>query len=222
MPAERLIAPERGVFPVPDSWTRDDVLFFQKTQTASDNPDRISITNEATLWTYSVKDKKAAPFEGVRTVTSIAPISANVSHDSRFVAYTVAPQSARTALQIFVRPLAGHGNPYLVTAGSVDPIWTPDGMMLFFNSLVDRGAFSAAIITQPHLEVGNPMPLPLPLTNIFRRSRSGPGTPRNVDITPDGQHFVAAVRSEGPDAGRPQIEVVLNWLEELKTRVPSN
>jgi hypothetical protein len=42
---------------------------------------------------------------------------------------------------------------------------------------------------------------------------------RNYDITPDGQRFITSspVREQ---AGPMQINVVLNWLEELKQRVP--
>jgi hypothetical protein len=46
---------------------------------------------------------------------------------------------------------------------------------------------------------------------------------RQYDITPDGKRFigvVAAGESPGVTAGASQIQVVLNWLEELKQRVP--
>lgn len=42
------------------------------------------------------------------------------------------------------------------------------------------------------------------------------------DVSPDGQRFLM-ITSEGADAagsGRAEINVVLNWTEELKARVP--
>lgn len=42
-------------------------------------------------------------------------------------------------------------------------------------------------------------------------------------VSPDGQRFLLltyATPTNGEDAVEPQINVVLNWAEELKTRVP--
>jgi hypothetical protein len=43
---------------------------------------------------------------------------------------------------------------------------------------------------------------------------------RNYDVAPDGRHFVIV---EGREAGSgpTAVNVVLNWLEELKGRVPT-
>jgi hypothetical protein len=48
--------------------------------------------------------------------------------------------------------------------------------------------------------------------------------PRPFDITPDGTHFVgfSTDPSQSPTAvaPTPQIQVVFNWFEDLKQRVP--
>ena len=51
---------------------------------------------------------------------------------------------------------------------------------------------------------------------LFDAGQGGP----NYDITPDGRHFVFAL----PKPLRPatQINVVLNWHQELKRLVPTN
>jgi hypothetical protein len=50
-------------------------------------------------------------------------------------------------------------------------------------------------------------------------SAVGFGTPvQNLDTMPDGQHFLILVNPGGYDP-QPQIQVVLNWLDELKQRV---
>ena len=42
-------------------------------------------------------------------------------------------------------------------------------------------------------------------------------------ISPDGQRFLMIKPAESDsDAPLPQINVVLNWFEELKQRVPTN
>jgi len=46
------------------------------------------------------------------------------------------------------------------------------------------------------------------------------GSSTNYDISPDGQRFLMIKPSEQA-ASAAQINVVLNWSEELKRRVPS-
>jgi hypothetical protein len=41
----------------------------------------------------------------------------------------------------------------------------------------------------------------------------------NYAVTPDGQRFVM-IRTRNDNARRSEIQIVLNWLEELKARVP--
>ena len=46
---------------------------------------------------------------------------------------------------------------------------------------------------------------------------------RDYDITPDGQRLLMLFPADQPDPGEPalpQINIVLNWFEELKERVP--
>jgi len=40
----------------------------------------------------------------------------------------------------------------------------------------------------------------------------------NYDVFPDGTRFVMI--EAGEESARPQINIVLNWFEELKERVP--
>jgi hypothetical protein len=69
------------------------------------------------------------------------------------------------------------------------------------------------------MEFGNPVPIP----RAFNFGNS-PADVRSHDITRDGKQFLGLAIAGGlsqPDAARPpQIQVVLNWFEELKQRVP--
>jgi hypothetical protein len=42
----------------------------------------------------------------------------------------------------------------------------------------------------------------------------------NYDVSPDGQRFLMVKASESAKAAPTQINVVLNWFEELKQKVP--
>jgi hypothetical protein len=43
----------------------------------------------------------------------------------------------------------------------------------------------------------------------------------NYDVSPDGQRFLMVKSSEQEAAAPTQINVVLNWFEELKQKVPT-
>ena len=48
-----------------------------------------------------------------------------------------------------------------------------------------------------------------------------PATSPNYDVSPDGQRFLMLKPSEQAQAAPTQINVVLNWFEELKQKVPT-
>ncbi len=116
------------------------------------------------------------------------------------------------------------------------PTWTPDGKRIVFSSdregdiglfwqradgsgsaeRLARAEVGATLQSQPSFVVGRP--IPLPIEGIVRTGS------RTYDITPDGKHFVVMFpKSEAnPDkAPRDQINVTLNWFEELKAKVPA-
>jgi hypothetical protein len=71
------------------------------------------------------------------------------------------------------------------------------------------------IAMQPSLSVGKPNMLfegpYLPTT----------GTVPNYDVSPDGQRFLMVKPPEQAGVAPTQINVVLNWFEELKQKVPT-
>src|SRR5882672_6383097 len=73
------------------------------------------------------------------------------------------------------------------------------------------------IQTNPSFSVGKATQLPV-------QGTIHPVAQRNYDITPDGKQLLVVVPAASPaDSGRrpnQQINVVLNWFEELKARVP--
>jgi hypothetical protein len=82
------------------------------------------------LWTYSVRDKKAMPFAGVHSST---PTNAVFSPDGQWVAYT-STQGNRA--MIYVQPNPPSGVQYQLPLGTTDiasqPVWSPDGKELFY------------------------------------------------------------------------------------------
>jgi serine/threonine-protein kinase len=96
--------------------------------------------------------------------------------------------------------------------GGREPLWSPDGTELFYRS-GDR-MMVVSIQTEPAFNAGKP-------TLLFEESYvSSEFDPefQYYDISPDGQRFLM-IKEDQQEAG--QINVILNWFEELKRLVPT-
>jgi hypothetical protein len=123
---------------------------------------------------------------------------------------------------LFVQPLPTTGATYQISKSNFigfHPTWSPDGKELFY--LASAGILrleAVSVATRPTFTFGNPVPVLRPFT------AGRPGSERNYDITRDGKRFLGVVAAGQTGSGAPaapQIQVVLNWFEELKARVPT-
>ena len=98
------------------------------------------------------------------------------------------------------------------------PSWGATTSELFYIPTATRMSV-VSVETKPTLRFGKPVNLPTPAT----RDRASPSV-REYDVTPDGLSFLSSVPvgEEGASGTNPatQMRVVVNWLEELKQRVP--
>ena len=101
------------------------------------------------------------------------------------------------------------------------PLWSPDGKELFYHTGPTNRLMVVDVLgTDGGFRVGKPTALPIEGTEHQRSQR-------NYDITPDGKQLLVVVpaASSEPDSDfRPaqqEIRIVLNWFEELKTKVPT-
>ena len=161
---------------------------------------------------YSVPVKKATPFGDVR---SPVPIDAVFSPDGKWVAYSSA--SAANATTVYVQPFpptrAKYEVPRIGRAQPHHPAWSTDGRSLILNA--HAGFLDiVSVMTLPTVAFGNSISGP-------RRFLTGPpNVRRGFDVMPDGR-LVGLITPEDPESTSraPQVNVVLNWLEELKARV---
>jgi Tol biopolymer transport system component len=203
--AERLTSKtEQGTSHVPNSWSPKSGAFLFDIVKGSDT----------SLWTFSLQDRKATPFGGVH---SLNPTGAVFSPDGLWVAYSSTEGGGRTT--VYVQPFPATGAKYqLVPKGSDNPhevAWSADGKELFYNPRA--GGFEVvSITTQPTFAFGNAVATP-------RSFQLGaPSARRAYDVGRDGR-FVGLIAPGQTTTGAPaaaQIQVVLNWTEELKQRVP--
>jgi hypothetical protein len=96
-------------------------------------------------------------------------------------------------------------------------VWSPDGKELLFVPRI-FGFEAVSVTTQPTFAFGNAVPIPRP----FRVGAPNSRTP--FDMMPDGR--ILGLVTPGltdtitPTSGSRQIQVVLNWFEELKAQLP--
>ena len=97
------------------------------------------------------------------------------------------------------------------TDGGTEPLWSPNGKELFYRNQ-DR-MMAVSIQTEPTFDAGAPEVLferayALAPVNLFS----------NYDVDAQGRFLMIKGKDQGPG----QINVVLNWFEELKRLVPTN
>ncbi len=133
-----------------------------------------------------------------------------ISPDGHWIAY----QSNESGLvQVYVRPFPNveEGKWQISRDGGGEPVWAPQGQELFY--LNGEAMMVVGFKTEPTFTAGSPVVL-------FTGRYTTIGAVVNYDISPDGQRFLmikAAEEEEGPG----QINIVLNWFEELKRLVPT-
>jgi Tol biopolymer transport system component len=193
---ERLMTSEYAQ--TPNSWSPDgQLLAFIE----------IDPTTGYDIWVLRMSDRKAQLF--LRTpFNESAP---RFSPDGRWLAY-VSDESGR--YEVYVQPYPGPGGKWQIsTEGGTEPVWNRNGRELFYRS--GDKMMAVDIASQPSFTAGKPRVL------FQGQYLPTPATFPNYDVSPDGQRFLMLKPSEQEQAAPTQINVVLNWFEELKQKVPT-
>jgi len=208
---ERLTTAEEGTQHWPESWSPDGkTLSFA-----------VVSGDDAAVWTLS-RDSGTEPDVFVDESGSIIRGSA-FSPDGKWLAYhsneSAGGRPGGTGtFEVYVQPFPKTGAKYRITQqGGVVPLWSPDGTEFFYLSLTSNQLMGIDITTDAAFAFGNERVV-FGMHGIFT---AGPGI-RSYDITPDGQRFLMILPQGEPDsaASAQRINVVQNWFEELKERVP--
>ncbi|HEX9597672.1 MAG TPA: hypothetical protein VF982_12385, partial [Anaerolineales bacterium] len=111
--------------------------------------------------------------------------------------------------EVYVQPFPGPGRRWQIsTEGGTAPIWARSGRELFYRN--GEQLMAVDITSQPSFSAARPRLLFEGQYRIFRT---------DYDVSPDGQRFLMLDPIERPQPAT-QINVVLNWFEELKQKVP--
>ncbi|MDH4063796.1 MAG: hypothetical protein OEW19_05300, partial [Acidobacteriota bacterium] len=131
--------------------------------------------------------------------------------DGRWIAYE-SNESGRPEIIVRPFPAVESGRWDVTTSGGSRPVWGPDGRELFY--WLDGRIMVMPVETRPVFSHGRP-------TSVGGAGNylSGAVGVRNFDIATDGR--ILALKPSGEAGfGDREIRVVLNWTEELKSKVP--
>jgi Tol biopolymer transport system component len=181
----------------PETWSADE-----KTLLFSVNPNRRGYI------------RTLSPGTPPQTLIEAPVINSTLSRDGRWLAYT-----AQGELYVRPFPVTGDARYRIPTGGAHYPQWSLDGQQLFYATDEIGGSskiVSVDIRTQPTFQFGTPTPLRV--EGIESNQERG-----GFAVMPDGKHFIVLLppsQAERGNVSTSQINITINWFEELKQRVP--
>jgi Tol biopolymer transport system component/predicted Ser/Thr protein kinase len=184
---------------IPRSWSPDGQLLAF---------DEINPKTQYDIWVLRMSDRKAQPF----LQTPFSEGGATFSPDGHWLAY-VSNESGRP--EVYVQPYPGPGGKWQIsTESGTEPAWNRNGKELFYRT--GNKLMAVDVATQPSFSAGKPHML-------FEGqyfSSDWPLISTAYDVSADGQRFLMVKATEQASSAT-QINVVLNWFEELKQKVPT-
>ena len=198
-PEERLTTGEREQFP--KSWSPDgQAIAFSESPLALESSGR----DGRDIWVLPLSgERKPRPF----LRTPFIETGPQFSPDGRWLAY-VSNESGRN--EIYVQPFPGPGGKRQIsTEGGTEPVWARNGELFYRNG---NQMMAVETKTQPTFSAGTPRLL-------FEGPQRG-GSVFDYTVAADAQRFLM-VKATETGAAQDQIQVVLNWFEELKRLVPA-
>ncbi|MEQ1759795.1 MAG: protein kinase [Vicinamibacterales bacterium] len=193
---------------VPDSWSPDGSLIFENPQ-----PGR------QTIAMVSARAGARTPVTLLTASERFGLAQATLSPDGRWLAY-MSNESGRTDVYVRPFPAVDSGKWQVTSSGGATGIsrgilqnnsgslrWTADSRAILFSDAT--GIMASRIADGPTFSASTP-------ERVLTRPL---GMSVDFDMSPDGSRFLMRQFIVGDD-DTTQIEVVLNWLDELKRLVP--
>jgi eukaryotic-like serine/threonine-protein kinase len=183
---------------LPSSWSPDGQLLAFT---------RLASGTGSDIWVLRLSDRKAEPF----LQTPAQESAARFSPDGRWLAY-VSDTSGRR--EVYVQPYPGPGGRWQIsTDGGGQPVWSRNGRELFYQN--GDKMMAVDVSTVPNFSAGKPKML---FEGLYASSSSWLSP--FYDVSPDGQRFLMLKPAGQAATAPPQINLVLNWTEELQRLVP--
>ena len=195
--SEETLLPPQSFRISPFSWSLDG-KFLAYVQ--------VDRTGKREIWVLPLEGERKPQLVLANQFDNTAPI---FSPDGRFLAY-LSNENGRD--EVYVMPFRNGSAKWQISTNGVSspPIWQRDGKQLFYPE--SGNIMGVDIATQPTFHASTPRVIvPAKAMGNF------PSGPFGFNISPDGQRFL--IRQQGVQAA--QINVILNWSEELRRRSSS-
>jgi serine/threonine-protein kinase len=207
-------------FPTSVSSDGTEVVFFGPQTTSAPGAGVGSFT--ALNISVVTLDGSSTPVTKPLIQSTASNANAEISLDGRWVAY----QSDESGqVQIYVRPFpkVDSGRWTISPSGGTRPAWARNGRELFY--LDGNGLLTSVAVQTTATTIIPSTPTRILDTPYYAGSTNRGFDLRAYDVSADGQRFlmikdVAPTGQKSP-APAASMVVVLNWLEELKARVPT-
>jgi hypothetical protein len=112
--------------------------------------------------------------------------------------------------QIYVAPFPDPVASWSIsTEGGTDPVWARNGRELFYRN--GARIMAVDVTTQPAFSAGTP--------RLLFEERRFPEVPGGYDVAANGRFLMVIGSGEQPKAT--ELNVIQNWFEDLKIRVPA-
>ena len=206
--AEQLTTPESGGTHTPQAWSPDGNTLLLDVK-------------DKTRYTLMVMRSGAKALVPFADVSSISETGATFSPDGRWVAYT-RDENGATAM-VLVQPFPATGALFQISKSTEDghhPTWSRDGKELLYTP--GGGFISVPMKLSPEIVPGEPAQRPRPFTNM------APSVPRTYDSADGGKILGLSTVARGtvpvggtaaPARVTESIQIIVNWIEELKAKV---
>ena len=206
---ERLLTDETTIEFVPSDWSPDgETLFLTALSPEADGDIGMVSSDGSGTWEPLLQ-------------TSANERSPAISPDGRWLAYD-SDESGR--FEVYVQRFPEIlGRQQVSVGGGHRPRWSEDGRELFYLRAPAGPPTAVARVTVETTDSDPPVLAFGEEALLFDwRYYSPNSAARQWDLHPDGQRFlmITSGREEVDGSGRAEINVVLDWFEELKARVP--
>jgi serine/threonine protein kinase/Tol biopolymer transport system component len=195
--------PNRSLYPW--SWSNDGKTLVLMDQTVRGEASPVAGSHIGALLIEG--DRKWKPLLQEKFYEAHPQLSPN----GRWMAYVSSELGGRN--EVYVRPFPDVNTTkwQVSTGGGWDPLWSHDGRELYYR--ISDSVFAVDVQTEPTFKAGNP--------KLLFQGSYFTSAGHTWDLSPDGKRFLIMKVSELTAVKAPRkINIVLNWFEELKQRVP--
>jgi serine/threonine protein kinase len=137
-----------------------------------------------------------------------------ISPDGKWMAYT-SDQTGKSEVYVCVFPNVKEGKQQVSNNGGFSPIWSPDGSELFYRT--GNEIMAVTVKSSTTFEFEKPIKL---FSDSYVRFNLVNGS--DWDISPYDNRFLMLKNIVSESNNPIEINIVLNWFEELKERVPTD